>query len=543
MSGSLLMLFAVAIVAVAYRTYGTWIAHALGVDASRPTPAVTSADGVDYVASPAPMVLGHHFASIAGAGPIVGPIVAVAFGWLPALLWVLVGIVFIGGTNDLGSTVASLRHDGRTIGDVIERYVGTLAKRMLSVFAIAALVLVIAVLVDIVARTFAGNGAVESTSGAFALLAMGFGVVHRRSGLPLWLTSLIGIAGVVGCMVLGAGMPMTLSYGALVGVLLAYIFFAAVSPVWLLLQPRDYLNAFLLYAMVLGGIAGLFVAQPKMTLPAFVGWSYPNLGFLFPVLFITVACGAVSGFHSIIASGTTSKQLASEGHAKPIAYGSMLLEGLLAVLAIIAVSQLDLAGYRAALSDGSPITMFASGVAGFLTTLGVPLQTGVTFISLTVAAFALTSLDTCTRLGRYLIEELWAGSVSASPTTIAARRYGGTLVMIGAGGALCLSGQFSQVWPVFGAANQLIAAIALLAVGTWLAHAGRRTAFVLVTAAFMFAVTLAALGQLVWIHMGVGGSRLLAGVAAALLVMALAVLQQALPATRAQRAVSPSTSV
>lgn len=538
MSGTLLMLIAVAVVAIAYPTYGSVVTRWFGVDPSRPTPAVTRADGVDYVASPAPMVLGHHFASIAGAGPIVGPIIAVAFGWLPAFLWVLVGIVFIGGPHDLGATVASLRHEGRTMGDVIERYIGSAAKRMFLVFAIAALVLVIAVFVDIIARTYVGHAAVASTSAWFVLIAMAFGVLHRRSGLPLWASSIVGLAGLAACLVLGGATPIVLSYNAWVVVLLAYIFFAAVSPVWLLLQPRDYLNAFLLYAMVFGGIAGLVFTQPTLALPAFVGWSDPQLGFLFPVIFITVACGAISGFHSIIASGTTSKQLANEAHAKPIAYGSMLLEGLLAVLAIIAVAQLDLANYRSALADGSPIAMFASGVAGFLTTLGVPHASGVTFISLTVAAFALTSLDTCTRLGRYLIEELLGGASEASPQAQQARRYGGTLAIIAAGGALCLSGQFSQVWPVFGAANQLLAAIALLALGAWLAQSGRRTAFVLVPAAFMFIVTLAALGQLVWINAGEGGSRVLAGVAAVLLVMAIAVVQQAWSATRAPRRAS-----
>lgn len=542
MSALALMLVAIVVVVVAYPTWGRYVARQLGIDDTRPTPAHTRADGVDFVASPAPMVLGHHFASIAGAGPIVGPILAVAFGWLPAVIWILVGIVFFGGVHDLGALAASLRHDGNSIGDVIDRYMGAGARRLFLMFAIAALVLVVAVFTDVVARTFVANGEVASTSTFFVALAVAFGVAHRALRPSLAISSVSGVGALLLCMWLGHQLPMPdVPYGAWVAILLAYVFVAAVAPVWILLQPRDYLNSFLLYGMIGGGVLGLVIARPTLELPAYVGMTDERLGFLFPVLFVTVACGAISGFHSLVASGTTSKQLAREAHARPVAYGGMLLEGLLAILAVIAAAQLDLGAYRASLGDGGPITIFATGVGGLVARLGVPMDVAVTFVSLSVAAFALTSLDTCTRLARFLVTEL-AGSLAGAggtPSGGRGQRLAGTAVVVAAGGALCVSGQFTAVWPVFGAANQLLAALALLAVGTWLAHARRRNLFVMVPAAFMFAVTLAALGQLIVRNLSPGGSPVLAGVAVWLLVLALVLIGRALPSLRG---VSPSTS-
>jgi carbon starvation protein len=525
------MAFTIAASLVAYAVYGGWLARTLGVDDARATPAHTAADGVDFVASPRPVVLGHHFASIAGAGPIVGPIIAISFGWLPTLAWILVGVIFLGGVHDFTTLVASVRHSGRTISDIVEDYVGLPAKRLFIVFGIAALVLVVGVFTDIVATTFAARPEVATTSAAFIALAVAFGWAVRRLALPLLPATILGVVGLAGAVALGHALPLSLPYTTWVLIALVYVAIAAIAPVWILLQPRDYLNSFLLYGVLGAGVLGLFVARPTLSFDPFVGLHHDKLGFLFPILFVTVACGAISGFHSLVASGTTSKQLDRESDARFVGYGGMLLEGVLAVLALIAAGVMTTGEHAAALAGAGPIAIFSTGVGSFMAAIGIPTPAAESFVALAVSAFALTSLDTCTRLGRLLFGELFTSKETrdgGAPPALAllfGDRMTGTLAMVALGGGLTLSGQFTAIWPVFGAANQLLAALALLSVTAWLAHRGTRVAFVAVPMVFMFTVTVAALGQLIWRNLfGATPNIVLGGVATLLLALALVLL-------------------
>lgn len=531
MSAVLLMFVSIAVVVTAYFTYGSFVARRLGLDDGRRTPAHSHADGVDYVASSRPVVLGHHFASIAGAGPIVGPIIAISFGWLPTFLWILVGVVFIGATHDFTALTASIRHGGRTIGDIVEDYVGLPAKRLFVLFAFSALILVVGVFTDIVAKTFVAKPEVATTSALFILLAVAFGVATRRFRVPMAVATVFGVVGLFGCVALGHALPLEATYGFWVGVTLVYVAIAAVTPVWVLLQPRDYLNSYLLYGMLGAGIVGLFATRPTMAIEPFTGFEHETYGFIFPILFVTVACGAISGFHSLVASGTTSKQLDRESDAKFIGYGGMLLEGILAVLALIAAGVMTTPEHAAALGQGGgPIAIFSAGVGGFMATLGIPEASAVSFVALAVSAFALTSLDTCTRLARLLVGEFFTtADARRAPTErsgLLQNRFVGTVFVVLLGGVLTYSGEFASAWPVFGAANQLLAALALLSVAVWLANKGVRTGFVVVPMVFMFGVTLVALGQLL-VRNVQSGNHVLSLLAAALLALSLVLLVQA----------------
>lgn len=496
MNVAILIVFALITLITAYALYGKFLAGRLGIDPGRPTPAHTQSDGVDYVPAKAPVLLGHHFASIAGASPIIGPITAAVFGWLPVLLWVVLGSIFVGGTHDLSSLVASLRHRGQSIGEIIEAHIGVSGKTLFLIFSMSTLILIVAVFTNIVAATFASVPEAGTSSVLFLLLALLFGQALYRYKLPLGPTTLFGVILLFAGVWAGVAWPIQLSESFWTWFLLVYVFLASVTPVWALLQPRDYLNSFLLYAVMFGALAGIIVARPEIQLPAFTGWT-SNLGSIFPVLFVTVACGAVSGFHSLVASGTTAKQLDSERDARPVAYGGMLIEGLLAVVALCTVAVLSSSDHAARLAAVGPVTLFSEGVGGFMTALGLPLRTGTAFAALAVSAFALTSLDTCTRLGRYAFAEFFErGGLSGKPSSAPAwtqNRYVGTSFVVITGGGLALSGQWQAIWPIFGSANQLLAALALLTVSIWLAHKGSRALFARIPMYFMFAVTLTAL--------------------------------------------------
>ena len=500
MPATVLMIVAIATTLLAYRTYGRYVANALRINDERETPAHRHEDGVDFVPASRPVVLGHHFASIAGAGPIVGPIIAISFGWLPTFLWILFGAVFIGAMHDFTTMVASVRHRGRTISDVVEDYLGVPAKRLFVLFAFAALILVIGVFTNIVATTFVNKPEVATTSGLFVALAIGYGTVTRRFSIPLIPATIAGLIGLAFCIYLGGQFPIIASWKFWVGATFVYVGIAAVIPVWALLQPRDYLNSYLLYGMLGAGILGLFVAAPNLQIDAFTGLRHERLGPMFPILFVTVACGAISGFHSLVASGTTSKQLDRETDAKFIGYGGMLLEAVLAVLALIAAGVATTAGHGAALMEIGPIAIFANGVGGFMSALGIPVELAVSFVALAVSAFALTSLDTCTRLARLLFSEFFstrAARTSLKRPGLVGNRYFATGIVVALGAALTFSGSFAAAWPVFGAANQLLAALALLAVAVWLAKLGTDNRFVVIPMFFMFAVTVVALVQLI----------------------------------------------
>ncbi|MBN1350503.1 carbon starvation protein A [candidate division KSB1 bacterium] len=496
MYASWLILISIAAMIIGYIWYGRFLTRHFDIDPKRATPSHTQSDGVDYVPAKPPVLLGHHFSSIAGAGPILGPIYAAIFGWIPVFLWILIGSIFVGGVHDFSSLVASVRHGGKSIGEVIEEHIGKAGKRLFLIFTWFMLTLVIAVFCKAVASIFVKTPATATSSGLFIVLAILFGMSIYRLKAPLWIASIIGVLLLIGSVVLGVIFPITQSYNVWMAVLLVYIFIAAVTPVWILLQPRDYLNSFLLYFIMVGGLVGILVANPKITFPAITQFE-TDLGYLFPILFVTVACGAISGFHSLVSSGTTAKQLNLETDAKPVGYGSMLIEGVLAVVALITAVTILQSDYSRLVTKegGGPIGIFSNGIGGFLTHLGLAKDVGVTFAALAISAFALTTLDTATRLGRFAFQEFFESGEKKS--VLSKNRYIGTLVTIAFAGLLTFSGSGSTLWPLFGSANQLLASLVLLAVTVWLAELKKKNRFVKIPMIFMFCVTLAALVNLI----------------------------------------------
>jgi carbon starvation protein len=519
MSGILLIIVSVVWFVLGYAIYGRFVSKRLGVKPERPTPAHSQTDNVDYVPAKTPVLLGHHFASIAGAGPIVGPIIAIKYGWVPVLLWVLLGVVFVGAVHDFASLIASVRHRGKSIGEVLEAYVGPAGKILFLLFGWSTLLLVIAVFIDIVANTFVGSPAVATASGLFIALAVTFGFAAYRLRLPLAIASVLGIVGLGICVWLGFTFPLDLPYAVWVGLLVAYIFVASVTPVWVLLQPRDYLSSFLLYFMMLGMVVGIFVFNPSLKVPAIGAFVAPGTTeYAFPFLFVIVACGAISGFHSLVASGTTAKQLNNEKDAKVIGYGGMLIEGLLAVVALIAVGLLA-AGER----TGSPVAVFSAGAGRLIEAipvLNVSAEAGGLFVALTVSVFCLTSLDTGTRIARFAFQEFFEWEGRAELFRPLRNRFVATAVTVGAGAFLAFYGA-KVIWPIFGAANQMLAALALLAVTVWLTALGRKRWFVLLPMVLMFVITLSALSLKLYEYVFVDFNPALLVISAALLVLSV----------------------
>ena len=332
MNSILVLVVGIGILIAGYVFYGKWLAEQWGVDPKRKTPAFTEEDGVDYVPAKAPVLMGHHFSSIAGAGPINGPIQAAVFGWVPVFLWIILGGIFFGGVHDYGSLVASLRHKGKSIGQIIEANIGERAKILFAIFAWITLLVVIAAFANIVAATFVANPSAGTSSLLFILLAVAFGLLVYRTGISLFLGTVLGLIGMAAAFYIGHIFPIVLSKDMWLLIMMGYIFVASIAPVWILLQPRDYLNSFLLYLMIIAAFLGICFYQPTMEISPFVGFDLGHGQWLFPVLFVTVACGAISGFHSLVSSGTSSKQLDNEKNAKLIGYGSMLIEGLLQII-------------------------------------------------------------------------------------------------------------------------------------------------------------------------------------------------------------------
>lgn len=522
MSALFVILFSIIIFLIAYVTYGSWLAKKWGVDPSRKTPAHELEDGVDYVPASAPVVLGHHFASIAGAGPIIGPIAAAVFGWIPVVLWIIVGTIFVGGVQDFGALFASVRHDGKSMGEVIGVNIGEKGKKLYAIFAWLTLLLVIAAFVNVVANTFVAVPEAATASLLFMILALGFGYAVYRKGVDIKIASVIGVILLVGCIALGNMFPLVLAKNVWIGILLAYIFVASVTPVWILLQPRDYLNSFLLYAMIVGAVIGIAFARPTMELTGFTGFTIGNLH-LFPMLFVIVACGAISGFHSLVGSGTTSKQLDNERDTKIVGYGAMLIEGVLAIIAIITAAYLTGGRLTELLGAGGPINVFSDGIGNFMTSFGVPFNVGKAFIALAISAFALTTLDTATRLARFLFQEFFLakGEVEGGITN----RYVATGITVVLGGGLALV-NWRLIWPIFGSANQLLAAMSLLALSVWLKSTGKDYKMTLIPMVFMFIVTLSALALLIQTNF-IAANYLLVVVPAILFVLALILIHEA----------------
>ncbi len=496
MNSVVLILLAIAIFIVAYLTYGRYLAKTWGIDPKRRTPAHELEDGVDYCPAKTPVLMGHHFSSIAGAGPINGPIQAAFFGWLPCFLWIVIGGIFFGAVQDFGSIFVSIRHEGKSLGEVIEENIGRKSRVLFTVFAWLVLLLVIAAFADIVANSFTGsdaNGSVATASLLFIPLAIAFGFFVYRKNAPMVVASVIGVILLAACVAIGLAFPIVLSKNFWLAFVFIYIMIASVTPVWILLQPRDYLSSFLLYFMMIAAVIGIFAAHPTVEIPAFIGFHVGN-SYLFPTLFITIACGAISGFHSLIGSGTTSKQLDNEKDALMVGYGSMLIECVLAVISLIAVATLTTDGQFAAAGFASPTVVFAQAISGFFATIGMP-ETAVsatyTIISLAVSCFCLTSLDTGTRLGRFMFQELFAGTGVGKKMKLD-NMYVATIITAICGFALCLAG-YAKVWPLFGACNQLVAVPAFLAVGTYLKKHNKNNKMLYIPIIFMATATLVSL--------------------------------------------------
>lgn len=512
MTAILIIVAAIVLLLIGYVGYGSWLAKQWGIDPKKSTPAVEMEDGVDYVAAKPAVLMGHHFSSIAGAGPINGPIQAAVFGWVPVFLWCIIGGIFFGGLQDFGSLFASLRHNGKSVGEIIRDSMGKRAQKLFTIFALLVLILVIASFVNVVAGTFmsdggfgvstapTGNQTTAMISLLFIVLAIIYGYITNRMGIGTLPATIGGIIGIVAIVILGLNFGFVMSRTAWIVTIGIYIAVASLVPVWILLQPRDYLSSFLLYGMMLLALVGIFVAaatgRSNFDIPAFTGWN-TSIGTLFPALFITVACGACSGFHSLIATGTSSKQLDNEKHAKPIAYGSILIESALGIVALIALGMVYDKYTGGAF--GGPPAAFAAGVATmFSDENSGTYNTIYALLTLAVSVFALTSLDTGTRLGRFLFSELFLRENEKSwKDATGVRRFlahpmvGTTfLVVIG-----CILGglSLSQIWGLFGAANQLLAGIALMAVCAWLGQAGKNNKMFYVPMVFMLAATLSSL--------------------------------------------------
>lgn len=522
MNTLLLLIICIAVLLAGYILYGGWLCKQWGVGENKEeTPAHTLEDGVDYVPAKAPVLMGHHFSSIAGAGPITGPIGAAMFGWVPVTLWVLIGGIFFGGVHDFGALFASIRHKGQSIGEIISVNMSKRAKRLFLIFSYLTLILVVAAFASIVASTFgatvkdgvidkaasAANASVAMVSLLFIVIAIVFGFAVYRRNAPMLVSSILGVVAIIICMVIGMNFhPIYLTTNTWMFIVGIYIAIASVTPVWILLQPRDYLSSFLLYSMLIIAAFGVIGAHPSMdAFPAFAGFAVDNgngVQYLFPILFTTVACGAISGFHSLVSSGTTSKQLDKEKDAKPIAYGGMLLECVLAILTLCAIAyakKWNAANPDAALTGATAI--FAGGISKMVATipgLAGAEKTLYTLLVLTYSAFCLTSLDTATRLARFMFQEFWLEpgqtpkDITSGYKKLMVNPYFATILTVVLGIALGMTG-YSKIWGLFGAANQLLAGLGLLAVATWLGNIGKNNKMFLIPMAFMMVVTICSL--------------------------------------------------
>ncbi|MHC4149674.1 MAG: carbon starvation CstA family protein [Planctomycetota bacterium] len=499
------ILFAAAVAFIlAYRIYGRFLARRYELDDNRTTPSHTDYDGIDRVPAHKAVLLGHHFSSIAGAAPIVGPIIAgIAFGWVPVLLWVIIGTIFVGAVIDFSALVASVRHQARSIAEIAKVHMSPVAYRLLLAFIWLTLVYVLTVFADLTAATFVEDGGVATSSLMYIALAILFGLCLNRLKVPLLWASLVFVPLVfIGVWVgqkipISAGMIPEVIAGepkktwALI--LIAYCFLASTTPVWILLQPRDYLSSYLLYASVLSGFVGIIIGGFNIQYPAFTSWSVPQVGTLFPILFVMVACGACSGFHSIVASGTSSKQLDKETDVRAIGYGSMLLEGIVAVIALATVAMLPKGDE---LTGKAPLVIYGTGIGNFLSAIGIPRELGFSFGLLALSAFILTTLDTATRLGRYVFEEFFnlKGAHSRYLSTAATLVLPAVFVLISlkdAEGNLIPA--WKAIWPVFGASNQLLAGLVALVIVVWLKKTKKSLGFLIGPMIFMNIVTVSAL--------------------------------------------------
>ena len=509
MNGLVIVLIGIVVLFAGYLFYGRWLAKKWGLDPKAETPAVKYEDGEDYVPSSKFTVFSHQFSSIAGAGPVTGPILASVFGWVPVLLWLLIGGLFFGAVQDFGALYASVKNEGKSMGMIIEKYIGKAGRKLFMLFCWLFTLLVIAAFTDMVAGTYVGKGVADmaketsyanasaaSISMLFIVAAIVFGVIQKHvKNMNEGVRAVIAIALLVGMFALGMHLPWYATKTAWIYIVMAYLFLASVMPMWLLMQPRDYMTTFMLLGMIIGAVVGVVVAHPTMQLNAYNGF---NVGgnYLFPTLFVTIACGAVSGFHSLVSSGTSSKTIRNEKDMPMVGYGAMIVESLLGIIALVVVGAVAVNGTK---PEGTPFAIFSSGVAGFLEKLGLPVQLATVFMTMCVSALALTSLDSVARIGRMSFQELFLGDTTDTSKMpvwqkILTNKYFATVVTLFFGYLLTLGG-YTNVWPLFGSANQLLAALVLIALAVFLKTTGR-TGWTLYAPMFiMLAVTFTALVQ------------------------------------------------
>lgn len=512
MNTLVIVLIAAVCLIAAYAFYGRWIARKWGIDPKAKTPAVVKNDGKDYVPTNGWTVFSHQFSSIAGAGPVTGAIQAAVFGWLPVLLWVLIGGIFFGAVTDFGALYASVKNEGKSMGMIIEKYIGKLGKKLFLLFSWLFTLLVIAAFADMVAGTFnaytvneagaqvlaetaASNGAAGTISLLFIAFAVLFGLIQKKWNLTGWKEGVVGLICTVAALGIGMCFPITANQEVWSYITFVYIAFAAILPMWLLKQPRDYMTTFMFIGMIAAAVVGLVVAHPTMNLPVFTSFHSDSLGDLFPILFVTVACGAVSGFHSLVSSGTSSKTIENERDMLKVGYGAMVLESLLAVIALCVAGAAAASDGTAAV--GTPFQIFSRGVAGFLEIFGIPSYVAQCFMTMCVSALALTSLDAVARIGRMSFQELFAqADMKKAPLwrRVLCNTYFATFITLAFGFLLTKVG-YSNIWPLFGSANQLLSALVLITLCVFMKVTGRSNKMLFPPLIIMLCVTFTALVQ------------------------------------------------
>lgn len=509
MSTLVIVLIAIVVLGAGYVFYGRHIAKKWGIDPKAKTPAVEINDGKDYVPTNGWTVFSHQFSSIAGAGPVTGAIQAAVFGWLPVLLWILIGGVFFGAVTDFGALYASVKNQGKSMGMLIEKYIGKLGRKLFTIFCWLFSLLIIAVFADMVSGTFnafdaktgalsanaAANGSAGMVSIMFMVFAVIFGLIQKKFNFSGFKEFLIGIVFIVASFAIGIKCPITLGKDGWSYVVFAYIFVAAIMPIWLMKQPRDYMTTIMFVCMILGAAVGLIIGHPTMNLPVFTGFKNEQLGTMFPILFVTVACGAVSGFHSLVSSGTSSKTIENEKDMVKVGYGAMILESVLAVLALC------VAGAAAAKdgtpADGTPFQIFSRGVAGFFEKMGMPVSVATVFMTMCVSALALTTLDAVARIGKMSFQEIFSVDDMKNAKLwrkIVCNPYFATIITLACGYVLTKIG-YQKVWPLFGSANQLLSALVLITLCVFLKVTGRSNKMLFPPMIIMLCVTFTALVQ------------------------------------------------
>lgn len=509
MNGLVIVLIAIVVLGAGYLLYGRWLASKWGLDPKAKTPAYTHEDGQDYVPSSKLTVFAHQFSSIAGAGPVTGPILASVFGWVPVLLWLLIGGLFFGAVQDFGALYASVKNEGKSMGMIIEKYIGRTGRKLFMLFCWLFTLLVMAAFTDMVAGTFVGKGvegmtkatgyansAAASISMLFIVVAIIFGLIQKKVGkMKEWVRAVVAIALLVVMFIIGMKLPMYATKTAWIYIVMAYLFLASVMPMWLLMEPRDYMTTFMLLGMIIGAVVGVIAEHPTMKLNAFSGFNVDG-SYLFPTLFVTIACGAVSGFHSLVSSGTSSKTISNEKDMPMVGYGAMVVESLLGVVALVVVGAVAVNGTK---PEGTPFSIFSTGVAGFFEKFGIPVQVATVFMTMCVSALALTSLDSVARIGRMSFQELFYGDTTDTSKMpgwqkVLTNKYFATIITLFFGYLLTLGG-YNNIWPLFGSANQLLAALVLIALAVFLKTTGRTGWTLYIPMFVMLAVTFTALIQ------------------------------------------------